>query len=114
MGYQPLRRSCVWMLLFGAKDHVLAQRVSQCIYASSRLSRLFIGVHAHATEVVAKPRFHERACPGIQRPARRTEHLVDDGWHTLAMFLPLLLGILSFSTSRRIEGRERNGVRGLR
>src|ERR1035438_237309 len=47
--------------------------------ASSRLGRARIGVYADLAEVMAESRLHEPARGRIQRLARRTHYLVNDG-----------------------------------
>jgi hypothetical protein len=76
--HQPLPIARPRRVLPGAEDHVAPDGVSQGVHGLSRLGGPRVGVDAHRAEVLAEARFHKSTGRGVERPARRAQHVVDN------------------------------------
>src|SRR5690349_12395311 len=78
-------------VLLAAEYYVLSYCVRSCVHRTSRLCRLRVRVHAHATEVVAETGLHEASRFCIEWLPRRSQHVVDDWWHRIVVSIDRLM-----------------------
>src|SRR5882672_1070987 len=62
------------------KNNLFSYRVRQCLHRAGRLRRFLVGVNTNATEVMLEAWLEKAACFNVHRPARRVQHIVNDGW----------------------------------
>jgi hypothetical protein len=64
--------------LAGAKYDVLAHRIGKCAHRIGRTRSLRIVVNSYPAEAMTERRLESLAQPGIERPSRRSENVMND------------------------------------
>ena len=72
MSQQLLSRAGSRRILTGAKDHIPADGVRQCVERARRFGRLGVGMHAHIGEIMSEAGGEEFARRCIERLATLT------------------------------------------